>query len=142
MKKTLALAAALFASGSALAIDTTGLWQGPCQTRGDVSVKFRYQFIQNDDSTGVIKKEKQYFFDKNCTEWHKVNQKDVAFAIGEEVSEGVHELNVKVTPTVTLYNIVSINEYGQLVFADQAVREDAKRPQNLSSKDRIFNRIN
>ena len=66
----------------------------------------------------------------------------MAFTIGDEISEGVYELNVQVTPTTTFYTIVSINEFGQLVFADKAVRDNSERPQELSTGDRIFNRIN
>jgi hypothetical protein len=68
-----------------------------------------------------------------------VSFKSVDFNIGNELSDGVFELDVQMGNT-TIYNIISVDEYN-LVFADQATRTLKNRPTELSTGNRVFFRI-
>ena len=129
----------IIASSTTFAIDTSGLWQGPCQIRGAKSVKFKYEFIQKYDMTGIIHKEKQYFLDTNCSHLDKTSHESVSFALGNEISAGIYELDVY-SDNLTFYNIVSVDG-NYLIFADQASNSEAARPSALSRGNRVFFRM-
>lgn len=140
-KKLLVSAAALFAV-PAIAHPISGTWQGPCETRGNLSVKFTY--VISDvaaDGTGIIDKTKIYYNDAACAVYARTGRQAVSFVLSEPDADGIYNLDVNHRGTV-LYDIVFASEDGQqLIFGDEYSRNADGRPTTLSTTDRVFDLV-
>ena len=143
MKYRYLIASALsLASTEALASPILGSWQGPCEVRGERSVKFKYEFSQLDEQgNGTLRKEKEYYKDAACADYARTGRAINTYTLGELDAEGRYPIDVKHNGTI-FYNIVAISDDGLfLSFGDEASFDPATRPTKLSTTDRVFARI-
>jgi hypothetical protein len=141
------VAAAAFVSLQAFAADANtssieGTWQGPCEVRGALSVKFTYAITAPDENgAGTVDKTKIYYKDAACEVYGRTGRQAVSYVIGETSEDGIATFDVNHRGTL-LYDIVSLSEDGNvLTFGNDHSTKPDTRPTVLSTTDRVFTRV-
>lgn len=141
MIKFALLAALSMGSASAYAQSIAGTWQGPCETRGELSVKFTYVITETTERNGDIAKTKIYYSDAACSVYSRTGQQTVPYTLGTPDENGVYPLDVSHRGQV-LYDIVALSDDGNtLIFGDKFSSAAEKRPTELSTSDRVFIKV-
>lgn len=119
-----------------------GTWQGPCEVRGDLSVKFTYVISEPDaEGNGTLAKTKIYYNDAACSVYGHTGRASVAYKLGEVSDDGVQNFDVLHRGTA-LFDIVKLSEDGNVLsFGAGYSRQESARPTVLSTTDRVFVRV-
>lgn len=130
-----------------------GKWLGICVVNNDKDGKFEnssilsYEFTKIDDKKiGILKQGEDIFTDEACKEGKTTDNKEFTYTIGE-AKDSIYPLNVILKlddETKTFYDIAKQTKEGEVVtlyLGKDYSSEEAKRPTELSEKDRVYTMI-